>query len=285
MHDSIVAFRSTKVALLSRSERRQCLLATHKGASHEYPPTPKRGLVAPRVSQTLRRRDCWRRSGRLARAAQSTRPRTTRSRSPWSAAAVGAPARRPTRWRPRAPRNWSPWPTSSTSAWPAASASSRSSSPSRSTCPRNASSSAWTPTRRRSTRSAPAASCFWPRRPGFRPIHLEYAVAKGCHVFMEKSFAVDAPGIRRVLKAGEAATKKNLKIAGGLMSRHYPPLEEAVRQHPRRRDRRGDHVLGLPRARSGRLRAEVGGHERTGPSDPQLLAASRGSTAASSSTG
>ena len=31
---------------------------------------------------------------------------------------------------------------------------------------------------------------------------VEYAVAKGCHVFMEKSFAVDGPGIRRVLKAG-----------------------------------------------------------------------------------
>jgi len=66
--------------------------------------------------------------------------------------------------------------------------------------------------------------------PAFRPIHLEYAVAKGCHVFMEKSFAVDGPGVRRVLKAGEAAAKKNLKIAGGLMSRHYKPLEEAVGQ-------------------------------------------------------
>jgi myo-inositol 2-dehydrogenase / D-chiro-inositol 1-dehydrogenase len=64
--------------------------------------------------------------------------------------------------------------------------------------------------------------------PGFRPIHLEHAVEKGRNVFMEKSFAVDAPGIRRVLKAGELATKKNLKIAGGLMSRHYTPLEEAV---------------------------------------------------------
>ena len=39
-----------------------------------------------------------------------------------------------------------------------------------------------------------------------------------------------APGIRRVLKAGEEAAKKNLKVAGGLMSRHYQPLEEAVRQ-------------------------------------------------------
>jgi predicted dehydrogenase len=64
--------------------------------------------------------------------------------------------------------------------------------------------------------------------PAFRPLHLEHAVAQNRHVFMEKSFAVDAPGIRRVLKAGEEATKKNLKIAGGLMSRHYTPLEQAV---------------------------------------------------------
>jgi myo-inositol 2-dehydrogenase / D-chiro-inositol 1-dehydrogenase len=66
--------------------------------------------------------------------------------------------------------------------------------------------------------------------PAFRPLHLEYAVQKGVHVFMEKSFAVDAPGIRRVLKAGEEAAKQNLKIAGGLMSRHYKPLEDAVDQ-------------------------------------------------------
>ena len=66
--------------------------------------------------------------------------------------------------------------------------------------------------------------------PAFRPIHLDYAVQKGVNVFMEKSFAVDAPGIHRVLKAGEEATKKNLKIAGGLMSRHYKPLEEAIQQ-------------------------------------------------------
>lgn len=66
--------------------------------------------------------------------------------------------------------------------------------------------------------------------PAFRPIHLEYAVARGVHVFMEKSFAVDAPGVRRVLQAGQEAAKKGLKIAGGLMSRHYPPLEEAVQR-------------------------------------------------------
>lgn len=66
--------------------------------------------------------------------------------------------------------------------------------------------------------------------PAFRPIHFDYAVQKDCHVFMEKSFAVDGPGIRRVLRVGEEAKKKNLKVAGGLMSRHYKPLEEAVAQ-------------------------------------------------------
>ncbi|MFP4058530.1 MAG: Gfo/Idh/MocA family protein, partial [Candidatus Brocadiia bacterium] len=79
-------------------------------------------------------------------------------------------------------------------------------------------------------RIAPGGVALLTTPPAFRPLHLEYAVARGCHVFMEKSFAVDAPGIRRVLKAGEQATQKNLKVAGGLMSRHYKPLEEAVRQ-------------------------------------------------------
>ncbi len=77
---------------------------------------------------------------------------------------------------------------------------------------------------------APGGVALLTTPPTFRPIHVEYAVGADCNVFMEKSFAVDAPGIRRVLKAGEEATKKNLKIAGGLMSRHYKPLEDAVQQ-------------------------------------------------------
>jgi predicted dehydrogenase len=75
---------------------------------------------------------------------------------------------------------------------------------------------------------APGGLVLLATPPAFRPIHLEYAVEKGCHVFMEKSFAVDAPGVRRVLAAGKKAAEKNLKIAGGLMSRHYQPLEEAI---------------------------------------------------------
>ncbi|MHB1038522.1 MAG: Gfo/Idh/MocA family protein [Pirellulales bacterium] len=66
--------------------------------------------------------------------------------------------------------------------------------------------------------------------PAFRPLHLEYAVEKGRNVFMEKSFAVDAPGIRRVLRAGETAKQKNLKVASGLMWRHDKAREECVRR-------------------------------------------------------
>ncbi len=75
---------------------------------------------------------------------------------------------------------------------------------------------------------APGGVILLATPPAFRPLHVEYAVAKGVNVFMEKSFAVDAPGIRRVLAAGKEAQKKNLKVASGLMSRHYIPLEQAV---------------------------------------------------------
>ena len=34
------------------------------------------------------------------------------------------------------------------------------------------------------------------------------------------SFAADPGGMQRILRAGEAAEKKNLKIAAGLMCRH-----------------------------------------------------------------
>ena len=65
---------------------------------------------------------------------------------------------------------------------------------------------------------------------GFRPMQLEYAVEKGVNVFMEKSFASDPPGIRRVIKAGEAAKAKNLKIAAGLMCRHSVNRQELIKR-------------------------------------------------------
>ncbi|NQT14049.1 MAG: gfo/Idh/MocA family oxidoreductase, partial [Planctomycetes bacterium] len=53
-----------------------------------------------------------------------------------------------------------------------------------------------------------------------RATHLDYAVEKGVNVFMEKSFSPDPGGLHRMIRAGDAAEKKNLKIASGLMCRH-----------------------------------------------------------------
>jgi predicted dehydrogenase len=64
----------------------------------------------------------------------------------------------------------------------------------------------------------------------FRPPHLEYAVAKGVHVFMEKQFAVDPVAVRRIIKAGEAAQQKNLKIAAGLMCRHSTARQALIQR-------------------------------------------------------
>ena len=64
--------------------------------------------------------------------------------------------------------------------------------------------------------------------PGFRPLHLEQAIDAGKHVFMEKPVAVDAPGIRRVIAAGEKAKEKNLCIQVGLQRRHEAIYKETV---------------------------------------------------------
>ncbi|MHB8897132.1 MAG: Gfo/Idh/MocA family protein [Thermoguttaceae bacterium] len=63
-----------------------------------------------------------------------------------------------------------------------------------------------------------------------RPMQLEYAVSKGINVFMEKSFAPDAPGLHRLMKAGEEAEKKNLKIAAGLQCRHSVNRQELIKR-------------------------------------------------------
>jgi len=66
--------------------------------------------------------------------------------------------------------------------------------------------------------------------PHFRPIHFEYAVAQGKHVFMEKPVAVDAPGIRKVLAAAAAAKQKNLKVGVGLQRHHDPLYLETIKR-------------------------------------------------------
>jgi len=64
----------------------------------------------------------------------------------------------------------------------------------------------------------------------FRPMHFEYAVAKGVNVFMEKSFAVDAPATRRLMKAAEESEKKNLKVGVGFMWRHSKARQEVIKR-------------------------------------------------------
>jgi len=64
----------------------------------------------------------------------------------------------------------------------------------------------------------------------FRPVHFEYAVEKGVNVFMEKSFATDAPATRRMLRSAELAEKKNLKVAVGFMWRHSAARQEVIRR-------------------------------------------------------
>ena len=64
----------------------------------------------------------------------------------------------------------------------------------------------------------------------FRPLHFEYAVAKGVNVFMEKSFAVDSPAVRRLLKAAEQSEKKNLKVGAGFMWRHSTARQEVIQR-------------------------------------------------------
>ncbi len=65
-------------------------------------------------------------------------------------------------------------------------------------------------------------------QPHFRPIHFEYAVQQGKHVFMEKPVATDSPGIRRVLAAAEAAKEKNLKVGVGFQRHHDAVYTETV---------------------------------------------------------
>jgi predicted dehydrogenase len=56
--------------------------------------------------------------------------------------------------------------------------------------------------------------------PAFRWPQFTYAIEKGVNVFMEKPVTVDGPSSRRMLKLGEDAEKKNLKVGVGLMCRH-----------------------------------------------------------------
>jgi len=56
--------------------------------------------------------------------------------------------------------------------------------------------------------------------PNFRPVHFEAAVKAGKNVFMEKPVAVDPPGARRIIAAGELAKSMGLAVVAGTQRRH-----------------------------------------------------------------
>jgi predicted dehydrogenase len=66
--------------------------------------------------------------------------------------------------------------------------------------------------------------------PGFRPLHLQAAVAAGKNIFTEKPVAVDAAGIRKVFAAYDEAKKKGLAIAAGTQRRHQLGYIETLKR-------------------------------------------------------
>jgi predicted dehydrogenase len=66
--------------------------------------------------------------------------------------------------------------------------------------------------------------------PGFRPLHLQAAVAAGKHIFAEKPVAVDAPGVRAVMQACEEAKKKGLSLVSGLCWRYDTGMRETFKR-------------------------------------------------------
>ena len=66
--------------------------------------------------------------------------------------------------------------------------------------------------------------------PYFRPLHVEYAVQQGKHVFCEKPVATDGPGLRRIIAACKEAEEKGLNIVSGLCYRYQFAKQETVKR-------------------------------------------------------
>jgi len=66
--------------------------------------------------------------------------------------------------------------------------------------------------------------------PHFRPIHVDACIEAGVHVFAEKPMGVDAPGVRRLLAAGEKAKEKKLSFVSGFETRYRPGAREVMRR-------------------------------------------------------
>ncbi|PWU20430.1 MAG: oxidoreductase, partial [Verrucomicrobia bacterium] len=66
--------------------------------------------------------------------------------------------------------------------------------------------------------------------PHFRSLHLKAAIEAGKNAFAEKPVAVDGPGVRMVLEAGELAKQKGLGITAGTQRRHMRGYNETIKR-------------------------------------------------------
>jgi predicted dehydrogenase len=61
-------------------------------------------------------------------------------------------------------------------------------------------------------------------------MHLKAAIEAGKNVFMEKPAAVDVPGVKMVIEAGQLAKQRKLGIAAGTQRRHSPNYRETIKR-------------------------------------------------------
>ena len=66
--------------------------------------------------------------------------------------------------------------------------------------------------------------------PGFRSIHFAYAVEKGKNTFVEKTMAVDGPGLRKFLETARISKEKGLSAVNGFCWRYHTPRRETMKQ-------------------------------------------------------
>ena len=160
-----------------------------------------------------------------SRSPTSTRRGQHDPRSPWSAAAAAAPARR------RTPCRSSSGPTKLVAMADVFQDKLNSShdqlkrqnwrSKTRSTCPRTASSSASTATRRRWTACKPGDVVILTTPPAFRWVQFKYAIEKGStSSWRSRSPSTARRTAARCSRSAKKPSKKNLKVGVGLMCRH-----------------------------------------------------------------
>jgi myo-inositol 2-dehydrogenase / D-chiro-inositol 1-dehydrogenase len=66
--------------------------------------------------------------------------------------------------------------------------------------------------------------------PGFRPEHMEAAVANGKHAFSEKPVGVDPVGVRRYMAAAKKAKQKGLGVLAGTQRHHQTAYLETIKR-------------------------------------------------------